>query len=428
MAEPIKGNLSAGLKIDSRQYEALFNNAIIGIVLTNQFGEIVHINRFAEKQFGYQWNELIGKPVELLIPRQFRGMHTSYRQGFYHHPQTRIMGEGRDLHALRKDGTEFPAEISLSHYELEGQNFVIAFIVDITVRKNAEELLRRQKTELERVYSEIFTLNQELEIKVKDRTMILHETLLDLEKSREELKMSYEKEKELGALKSRFVSMASHEFRTPLSTILSSAALIQRYSTPDQTAARDRHIEKIQNAVKVLNDILEDFLSLGKLEEGQVAAKMDIITKDKFISDINDLIQEINQASNKKHFIKINYALQSNEIIIDKKLLRNIVTNLVSNAIKYSPENSTIMIECKDEPGNLQISVTDEGIGISEEDQQHLFERFYRAGNTTNIQGTGLGLHIVGRYLALMDGSITVSSKLNEGTTIRILIPQPKKI
>ncbi|MDR3714205.1 MAG: PAS domain-containing sensor histidine kinase [Puia sp.] len=416
---------AVGDNIDARQYEALFNNAIVGIVLTDQAGEIIHMNRFAENQFGYKRDELVGKPVELLIPRKFRGKHEGYREHFYRHPQTRTMGEGRDLHALCKDGSEFPAEVSLSHYELEGRNFVIAFIVDITVRKNGELLLLKQKEELQRVSSEVRQLNLELEKKVSDRTLMLQEALQALKKSQEELNLAYEKEKELGILKSRFVSMASHEFRTPLSTILSSISLVKRYSTPEGLHNQGRHIEKIQNAVRNLNYVIDDFLSLGKLEEGLVEVNIESFSTQIFLADIDDLLQELNQSSRKDQRIGLSHMIQDEFITADRKLLRNILMNLVSNAIKYSPEKSVITIHCNCEPGELQISVSDQGIGISEEDQQHLFERFFRANNVTGIQGTGLGLHIVGRYLDLMGGRITLNSRINQGTTFTLYIPQP---
>jgi len=397
--------------MDARQFEALFNNAIIGIVLTNQAGEIMLVNQFAEDQFGYTGKELVGKPVELLIPHKFRGRHEGHRQNFYHHPQTRMMGEGRDLYALRKDGTEFPAEVSLSHYEFEGKNYVIALIVDITLRKKGEESIQRQ--------------NEELEKLVNERTCMLQDAYLALEKSDAELKLAYEKEKELGEMKSRFVSMASHEFRTPLSTILSSISLVKRYGRTSEIDNQERHIAKIQNAVKNLNSILEDFLSLGKLEEGLVMANLERLGKHIFLADIEEILQEMNQASGKDQQMEFSHSLKNEFFIVDRKLLRNILNNLVSNAIKYSSEKSVITTHCCDESGDLQISVQDKGIGISEEEQEHLFERFFRANNVAGIQGTGLGLHIVRRYLDLMDGRITLNSKLNEGTTFTIFIPQP---
>jgi PAS domain S-box-containing protein len=414
-------------QINTHQYEALFNNTIIGILISNNAGEIMHVNRFAETQFGYDYNELIGKPVEILIPEKYRVKHKTFHEGFYSHPQTRTMGEGRDLRARRKDGSEFAAEISLSHYEQGGQNFVIVFIVDITIRKNTEELLLRQKEEMEKVTMEITKLNLELEKKVSERTLILYETMHALEKSQKELEISYEKEKELGELKSRFVAMASHEFRTPLSTILSSLSLVKKYSAIEQIANRERHIEKIQNAVKSLIDILEDFLSLGKLEDGRVEVNLTTITQDAFMADMEELLQEVNMAYDNGHCITLAHSFRHNQLIADRKLLRNILINLISNAIKYSAKKSTIQVNCSSDADYLQISVSDEGIGISEEDQQHLFERFYRAGNATHIQGTGLGLHIVGRYMGLMHGKITVKSTLSKGTTVTIYIPQHKK-
>jgi PAS domain S-box-containing protein len=392
---------------DARQFEALFNNAIIGMVLTSQIGEIMLMNQFAENQFGYARHELVGKPVELLIPHKIRGKHEEHRQYFQRHPQTRMMGEGRDLRALRKDGSEFAAEVSLSHYELEGKNYVIALVVDITLRKKGEETLFRQ--------------NEELEKMVNDRTFMLQKALQALERSDAELKMAYEKEKELGEIKSHFVSMASHEFRTPLSTILSSISLVKRYSGTEEIHNRERHISKIQNAVKTLNYILEDFLSLGKLEEGLVLVNPASLSRQMFLAEIDELLQEMNQASGKNQQIALGHSLKSELFTLDRKLRQNILANLVSNAIKYSPEKSVITIHCSEGSSDLQIAVCDKGVGIAEEEQGHLFGRFFRASNVTGIPGTGLGLHIVRRYVDLLGGRITLDSKLNEGTIITII-------
>jgi PAS domain S-box-containing protein len=407
----------------SEQLEALFNNATIGIVVTNGKGTIINFNEQAEKQFGYSREEVLGRPVELLIPCHFRPQHQTYRDTFYHEPQTRMMGAGRDLHARRKDGSEFPVEISLSPYRVGQEHFVIAFVVDITVRKNDELTQFRQKEELKQQAAQILKMNGELERKVEERTGMLKETLMELEQSKEDLRQALEKEKELGMLKSRFVSMASHEFRTPLSTILSSTSLARKYNTPDQEEKRHKHLSRIHDAVHNLTFILEDFLSLGRLEEGQVEAKPELVSPGDFVDELENLIQEMRQIQKENQQIELSHHFEE-DITVDKKLLHNILINLISNAIKYSPENALIRVAFALEEGQLKIGVSDQGIGIPEADQKHLFERFFRAQNAQAIQGTGLGLHIVSRYLQLMNGNIGMTSKENEGTTFTLYIPQ----
>ncbi|MEI6948556.1 PAS domain-containing sensor histidine kinase [Paraflavisolibacter sp. H34] len=407
----------------TEQLEALFHNAAIGIVVTNGKGDIINFNEQAEQQFGYPKEEVLGRPVELLIPARLRSHHHAYRDNFYQDPQMRMMGSGRDLYARRKDGSEFPVEISLSPYKVEGEYFVIAFVVDIAVRKNDELTLRRQKKELEQQAAQILQMNGKLERMVEERTSMLKETLMELEDSKEELRQALEKEKELGMLKSRFVSMASHEFRTPLSTILSSVSLARKYNTPEGEEKRHKHLTRIHDAVRNLTFILEDFLSLGKLEEGQVEARPEVLSRDEFAGELENLIQEMRQIQKDNQRIEFRHQLEK-DITVDRKLLHNILVNLVSNAIKYSPENALVRVDCAQEAGQLKIAVSDQGIGIPEADQKHLFERFFRARNAQNIQGTGLGLHIVGRYLQLMNGNIGITSKENEGTTFTLYIPQ----
>lgn len=403
-----------------KQYmNALFEYATEGVVLTNEHGEIVLINPAALRLFGYEENEILGRKVEELIPTRFHAHHDHYREGFYKHPSNRSMGHGRDLFARNSQGLEFPVEVSLSFFKQKNQFYVIAFVVDITERKEAEQRLIEQKDQLEKVTFAIRKLNAELETKVEERTLILREALQELERSQSELSEALNKEKELNEIKSRFVSMASHEFRTPLSTVLSSAALISKYTTTEDQERRDKHTRRIKESVKHLNDLLEDFLSLGKLEEGKITTRMDEFDIPEFLED---LVEEIRAILKPGQHMEVSNQV-SNGFHTDKKLLKNVMINLVSNAIKFSGEEAVIRIESKMVDDRLQICVTDQGIGISEEDQQHLFSSFYRGKNATNIQGTGLGLHIVKRYLELLNATIDLKSQLNVGTTVCIRVP-----
>ncbi|WP_245542658.1 PAS domain-containing sensor histidine kinase [Segetibacter koreensis] len=405
------------------QFEALFNYATIGIIVTNSEGRIINFNKFAEKQFGFSKDEVLEKTVEVLIPPSAREKHVQYRQDYNSSPEVRAMGHGRDLFGQKKDGSTFPVEVSLSNYTINGHNFVIAFVVDITVRKKQEEVVLEQKQELEIVTGEIKSMNSELEQKVSDRTKMLREALAELEKSKEELSEAFENEKELSELKSRFVTMASHEFRTPLSTILSSAYLMEKYNQANPNEKFEKHIHRIKGAVGVMKGILEDFLSLGKLEEGLVQTKMETISTSAFLEDIHALLQEMDALLRPGQKIHFNNTINT-PVWVDRNLLKNVLINLISNSIKFTNENSTITVSAYLTNDNLVIAVIDNGIGISQEDQQHLFERFFRAKNASNIQGTGLGLHIVSKYLELMNGRIELRSKLNEGTTVTIHIPQ----
>jgi PAS domain S-box-containing protein len=271
----------------NRQFEALFDYATIGIVVTNHLGIVLNFNKYAETQFGYSSREIIGNPVEKLIPVSLKSMHTRHRAEFYKHPEPRRMGEGRDLYALKKDGSQFPVEISLSHYAMDGETFVIAFVIDITIRKRSEAMVLKQNADLAKVTSDLSQLNAQLEQKVDDRTVMLRETLAELERSKQELSEALEAEKELSELKYRFVTTASHEFRTPLSTILSSAYLLGKYDVKEYEEKKEKHIERIKKAVEGMRGILEDFLSLGKLEEGKVLLRMEEFESSLALRNVN---------------------------------------------------------------------------------------------------------------------------------------------
>lgn len=392
-------------KMESKEgIDALFLHATEGILVTNAEGRITRINPSAEKLFGYSPGELTGSKIEMLVPSRYSHKHENNRANYAHHPHARAMGLGMELFGLKKDGSEFPVEISLSPYSSDEGNFVIAFIVDVTLRKEAEIKLRN--------YSE------DLEKQVRNRTLVLEEAIKELERTQKELDASLAKEKELNEMKSRFVSMASHEFRTPLTTMMSSLSLVTRYNERNDTDNHAKHIRKIEKSIVNLTDILNDFLSVSKLEEGKVENVPEEMNLKQFLLDISSEMQGM--LSDKQTIIQ-EYSGDEN-VNLDAKLLRNILFNLISNAIKFSPEDGRIELSTRVDADAVSILVNDHGIGISEQDQQHLFERFFRGGNATHIQGTGLGLNIVARYAELMNGRVTIESAQNKGTTARLFI------
>jgi PAS domain S-box-containing protein len=242
----------------------------------------------------------------------------------------------------------------------------------------------------------------------------------ELKRAEEDLLRALRIEQELNDMKSRFISMASHEFRTPLSAIHSSAILIGKQNEPGYEEKRLRYLKQIQNNVRNLVVILDDFLSLGKLEEGRLECQPEHF-------DLLDLIRSVleEMESNLKvgqHFHE-DFEITSMQVHLDPKLMRHILVNLLSNAIKYSPENSAIFIHIRADADFLNVSVKDEGMGIPEEEHEQLFNRFFRAKNSVNIPGTGLGLHIVKHYTELMGGSIRFKSSLNEGSTFYLSLP-----
>jgi PAS domain S-box-containing protein len=390
-------------RLESKEgIEALFLYATEGILVVNDRGTIVSINPSAEKLFGYGKGELIGQTIEVLVPGRLAGRHSEHRTRYDQNPHPRSMGLGMELYGLKKDGGEFPVEISLSPYTSSEGKFTIGFIVDITHRKAAEEKMKH--------YS------QELEMQVRNRTLILEEAIEELEKTKRNLDEALAKERDLSELKSRFVSMASHEFRTPLATIQSSLALVKKYGELQDKEKQDKHITKIKSSIGNLTDILNDFLSVSKLEEGKVDNMPEQFDLRGFMTEITAEMQLLAKAGQ-----KIRYTHTGPENAeIDQRLLRHVLFNLISNAIKFSAENQEIEITTAVAADGVTLRVKDSGIGISRADQEHLFERFFRGKNASYIQGTGLGLNIVSKYIELMKGTITVVSEENQGTAFTL--------
>ncbi|MGB0521720.1 MAG: PAS domain-containing sensor histidine kinase [Flammeovirgaceae bacterium] len=365
-------------------FKTLFQYATIGIIVINEEGRIVVVNPNAEKLFGYTNAELVGSTVERLIPKEYHRKHRHHTQNYFRNPKPREMGSGQELFALRKDGSKFPVEISLSVYSLESSKMAVAFVKDITTQKVNTEKLEKE---------------------VEIRTQQLEKLLLD--------------EQSLSDLKSKFISIASHEFRTPLSTILSSAGLIEKYIERGDIASQLKHTNRIKNAVKNLNTILSDFLSLEKLEEGMVENSPVATDLDEFIQET---IYHLEGLKKKEQRVEYQFQDDNAYVLIDQNLMKACITNLLSNAIKYSDEGATIYITLSI-ADSIIIVVKDQGIGIPLEDQKRLFSRFFRASNVGNIKGTGLGLNIIKKYVEIMGGEISFESQELKGTSFTITIP-----
>ena len=239
-------------------------------------------------------------------------------------------------------------------------------------------------------------------------------------KTERKMLKALKKERELSELKSRFVSMASHEFRTPLSTILSAANLIARQNELGKEDKRLKNVERIKSSVKNLVDILNEFLSIGRLEAGEVSMKKEDFD---LIDFMRSIIQELQHVQKTGQKVRLTSSQKAMVVHLDKQFTRNVFLNLLVNALKYSPANKPVEIIIYADQETISVKVQDQGIGIPEDEHQNLFNLFFRARNVTNIQGTGLGLPIVKKYIELMHGRITFESKLEQGTTFTISLP-----
>ncbi len=495
-------------------YKSLFENAKEGMLLSNQNGKIELVNKSFINMFGYKdEEELIGQSIEVVIPQKHKSSHKHHTETYVNQPSVRKLGVGRTLYGERKDGSVFPVEISLSHFNNEKDEMVIlAFVVDITERKrNEDEILRLNEQLEEKVENRtkelknsyqlfnqiarnfpkgtinvfdkelnyIFVAGQELfqlgidstqlvgsnyltrlkpeiatTIKKRlekvfegveqgfevesannfyqinavplpendgtiERILVVEKNITEEKKAEEKIRKALEKEKELNELKSRFVSMVSHEFRTPLSAIYSSATLFSKYTKEEQQDRRDKHINRIKSTVSSLTEILNDVLSISKVEEGIIKVEYKEVKVGALCGDIADELQSIARRGQRMSYKHSGL----DTVVCDPNLMRKITLNLLSNAVKYSYDNGEILLETKADEYALIIQVTDHGIGVPQEEQKKMFERFFRAKNVTNIEGTGLGLNIVKKYVELLNGEITFVSKPEEETVFTVSLP-----
>ncbi len=624
--------------------EVLFKSAAEGLAVVCGNGLIHMVNPRLKEMFGFAEEELIGQEIELLVPDALKNRHVWHRERYAAQPVRRPMGRNLDLKGRRKNGSSFPVEVSLNHFEWEGKVMIMALISDISERKKseartrlharivehiqfgimvfhleepddphslrliafnpaAEQLtglkeaevlgcymdevyinMREQPKKASEILAEIarfggeksfdnfiygdaripekawsvkvFNLpgncagvsfedvsqrkkaefelkewNRKLEQRVKERTqalldsqrlykmiarnfpngvinvldrdlnyvfvegmkmykrgitgdllvgssflerlnpalrsnietrlkgvfegqnssfemkvgkstylmsavgmqdadhqinqiLIVSQDITSLKKAEEDIQQALVKEKQLNELKFRFVAMASHEFRTPLTTVMNSISLLSKYVGSDQHSEKQfLHINRIKASIHDLTNILNDFLSFDKLEEGKVEMHLSRFNLPVFSEE---LIQDLSGIAKKGQHIRYKHFGPA-VVQLDKQMLRSIYNNLISNALKYSPEDKPIALETSVNKKQLTITVTDQGIGIPEEEQKHLFERFFRAHNAVNIQGTGLGLNIVKKYVEMAKGEIDFKSATGKGTHFTIKIPLEQK-
>ena len=407
--------------------QSIVETAIDGIFLMDTSGTIRMCNAAAGRLFGYEHDFLIGQNIALLMPSPHKEAHGQYVHNYLTTGIKKIIGIGREVQALRKDGSLFPARLAVSEIIMDGKHYFTGIIHDLTDVKAIEHKLLQLNQELEQLIHERTAELQDAVNRLLDTNQLLNQSIEKhkayeeaLLLTRDELKKSLENEKELGNLKSRFISMASHEFKTPLSSILSSAALISRYNHADQASDRERHIERVKASVTHLNTILTDFLSITKLEEGRFTPHITSFSLDTVMAD---LVSEIEMLLKNEQILTLTYETTELSMQSDKNIVRYILYNLLSNAIKYSESQTTITCKVKRKGKNMIIEIRDQGMGIPIADRKHIGTRFFRASNVSHLQGTGLGLNIVTSYLGYLKGELTFKSHEDAGTTFIVTIP-----
>jgi len=391
-----------------------------GVIIVDEDQNIVEANESVEKIFGYGRKELLNQPLNILIPPKYRSGHKDHFYSFINQKSHRQMGQGGDFFGIRKDESIFPLEIGLNYFTISQKNFVMAIIADVSIRKQQEQ--ERKK------------LKDDLEVEVEKRTKDLKKANTDLKKlnvkleaenqkrieAESDAKSALKKEQELNELKTKFLSLVSHEFKTPLSGILTSTMLLSKYELTEQQNKRDKHIRTITDEVHYLNNILNDFLSVEKLDKGKINYKFNEFKLSKVI---NEVVYNANVLLKEGQLIKYPKDIDDISLYQDEKILELNLSNLINNAIKYSPENSIIDIDVSQDDLMTTFEIKDEGIGIPEHDQKNIFERYFRAENALHTQGTGIGLNIVKGHLENLNGSITFFSIENKGSTFIMKLP-----
>jgi PAS domain S-box-containing protein len=386
---------AARVEADSeRRFRELLEAAPDSIIEVDQEGRIVTLNRVTEETFGYPREELLGRAVELLIPEDLRSGHIRHRGQYWAHPQTRVMGSGLALEGQRKDGTRFPVEISLSPVKSEAGFRVTAIIRDISERRQVEEKLREIR---DRYTRELAASNRELE----ERNRLIERG---------------------DRLKSEFLTSMSHELRTPLHTIIGFSELLAEELEGPLNEKQQRFVNFIHKDSLHLLDLINDVLDLSKIEAGRLELRLEAFDIAGEVEEVLSSIRPRGEANS----IAIEAGIRDlPELEADRVRFRQILFNLLSNAVKFTPQGGTVRVEAKQDGDLVEISVIDTGIGISPEEQESVFDKFYQVGHTIKgvREGTGLGLAITRRLVEEHGGKIRLTSELGKGSCFTFAIP-----
>lgn len=402
------------------KFRMISEQSIMGISIL-QDNKPIYVNDAFENLSGYSKEE-----IENMTQNKFLEMvHPADRDFVMKQYEKKLKGDESALYhysyrGLRKNGEV----IWIDHYSkpitYKDKPAILITFIDITDRKEAEDQIKK--------------LNQELENRVIERTSQLEDTLEELRfeneerkraqdelfRAKEELSKSLKAEKELNELKTKFISMVSHEYRTPLTVILSSTYLLEQYFAIGDQDNFQKNLEKIQSSVKNMNDLLEDILIIGKSEIGKLRYKESTF---ELISLAKKIVEEIRIVDKNKHEISFYHNKNEMQMISDKKLTQQIISNLLSNAVKYSEPGKEVMLKISIKESTFVVEVRDQGIGIPEEDKKYLFQPFHRSKNVEKMKGTGLGLVIVKKCVDTMKGNINVESMEGKGTVITVELP-----